>query len=151
MDYQAVWKVLEEIILEFRKKGVAASQAIMNYLKYAKIMIKITAADESRGETAPKVGQYLGSAETYLVTEAQKKFDPAHIDKWLRRLEEATCEICEKEGKEKEESRFILGVSRDKKWIRLGPQSSLSLEKLKQLAKKTNLSSIIQGDGRLLV
>jgi hypothetical protein len=151
MGYQAVWKVLEEIILEFRKKGAAVPQAIMNDLKSAKVMIKIMDADESRGETPQKVEQYLGSVEAYLVTEAQKKFEPARIDEWLRRLEEASCEISGKEGKEKEESRFISGVPRAQKWIRVEPLGSLPLEKLKQLAKETNLSSTIQGDGRLLV
>lgn len=152
MGYQGVWKVLEEIILEFRKKRVTVPQAIMNDLKSAKVMIKIMDADESRGETAPKVEQYLGSVEAYLVTEAQKKFEPARIDEWLRRLEAAACEIGGVEGKEKEEaSRFISGVPRDQKWIRVEPLTSLPLEKLKQLAKETNLSGTMQEDGRLLV
>ena len=151
MGYQAVWKVLEEIILEFRKKGVSVPQAIMNDLKSAKVLINIMDADESRGEIAPKVEQYLGSVEAHLVTEAQKKFEPAHIDEWLRHLEEAACEICRRVGKETEESRFISGVPRGQKWIRVEPLASLPLEKLKQLAKKTNLSSSIQEEGRLLV
>jgi hypothetical protein len=63
-------------------------------------------------------------------------------------VEEASCEICEEKG---EESRFISGLPRDQKWIRVEPLVSLPLEKLKQLAKETNLSTSVQKDGRLLV
>jgi len=85
---------------------VPISQTIMNDLKSAKLMIKIMDVDEGCGETASKVEQYLGIVEAYLVTEAQKIFEPSRIDDWLRRLEEAscdTCETCEVERKEKEE------------------------------------------------
>jgi hypothetical protein len=153
MGYQAVWKVLEEIIIEFRKKGVATPQSVMNDLKSAKVLMKIMdASQKDRGETAPKIEQYLGSVEAYLITEAQKIFEPARIDEWLRRLEEASCNTCavrEEEGKEKAE--FVSGVPRDQKWIRVEPITTLPLEKLKQLAEKQNLSSRLQEDGRLLV
>jgi hypothetical protein len=153
MGYPAVWKVLEEIIIELRKKGVATPQSVMNDLKSAKVLMKIMdASQKDRGETATKVEQYLGSVEAYLVTEAQKIFEPARIDEWLRRLEEASCNTCavrEEEGKEKAE--FVSGVPRDQKWIRVEPITTLPLEKLKQLAEKQNLSSRLQEDGRLLV
>jgi hypothetical protein len=153
MGYPAVWKVLEEIIIELRKKGVATPQSVMNDLKSAKVLMKIMdASQKDRGETAPKVEQYLGSVEAYLVTEAQKFFEPARIDEWLRRLEEASCDTCAVwEAEEKEEAKFVSGVPRDQKWIRVEPITTLPLEKLKQLAEKQNLSSRLQEDGRLLV
>jgi hypothetical protein len=148
MDHLAVWKVLEEMIVEFRKKGLPIPATVMNDLKSARTMIKIMNADASRGETGQKAEEYLGNVESYLVTEAQKKFAPGYIDDWLRRLEEASREICEEKG---EESRFISGLPRDQKWIRVEPLASLPFEKLKQLAKETNLSCSVQEDGRLLV
>jgi len=120
----------------------------MNDLKSARTMIKIINVDESRGETAQKAEEYLGNVEAYLVTEAQKKLAPEYIDEWLRRLEEASCETCEEK---REESRFISGLPRDQKWIRVQPLASLPLEKLKQLAEESNLSCSVQEDGRLLV
>jgi hypothetical protein len=149
MGYMALWKVLEEIIIEFRKEGLTIPQKIMNDLKSAKVMIKIMDVDECLGETAPKIKQYLGSVEAYLITEAQKKFESARIDEWLRRLEEATWDTCEIEKKEK--AKFISGVPRDQKWIRVTPLDNMSLEKLKQLAEKTSLSSHVQEDRRLVV
>jgi hypothetical protein len=158
MGYEAVWKVLEEIIIEFRKKGVATPQNVMNDLKSAKVLMKIMdASEKDRGETAPKIEQYLGSVEAYLVTEAQKTFAPARIDEWLRRLQEAsrdTCQTCgvPSEVKEKAEAKFIMGArARDQKWIRVEPLASLPLEKLRELAEKQQLSSRLEGDGRLLV
>ncbi|HLE75556.1 MAG TPA: DUF2096 family protein [Candidatus Bathyarchaeia archaeon] len=148
MGHLAVWKVLEEMIMEFRKKGLPIPATVMNDLKSARTMIKITNADKSRGETVQKAEEYLGNVEAYLVTEAQKKFAPEYIDDWLRHLEEASCEICEEK---EEESRFIAGIPRDQKWIRVEPLASLPLEKLKQFAREANLSCSVQEDGRLLV
>jgi hypothetical protein len=147
MGHLAVWKVLEEMIIEFRKKGLPIPPQVMNDLKSARTMIRIMNVDPGRGETVQKVEEYLGNVESYLVTEAQKKFAPDYIDEWLRRLEEASCEICEEKG---EEQRFISGLPRDQRWIRVEPLASLPLEKLKQLAKESNLSCSVQ-DGRLLV
>jgi hypothetical protein len=157
MGYEAVWKVLEDIIIELRKKGVATPPRVMNDLKSAKVLMKIMdASDKDRGETAPKIEQYLGSLEAYLVTEAQKIFAPARIDEWLRRLEEASCDTCqtcrvESEVKGKVESKFITGVPRDQKWIRVEPLASLPAEKLKQLAEETSLSFREEKDGHLVV
>jgi hypothetical protein len=157
MGYEAVWKVLEEIIIELRKKGVATPQRVMNDLKSAKVLMKIMdASEKDRGETAPKIEQYLGSVEAYIVTEAQKTFEPARIDEWLRRLEAAsrdtyqTCGV-ERETREKEEAKFITGVPRDQKWIRVEPLASLPAEKLKQLAGETSLSFREEKDGHLIV
>ena len=150
MGYEAVWKILEEIVIELRKKGLATPQRVMNDLKSAKIYMKIMdASEKDLGETAPKIEQYLGSVEAYLITEAQKIFAPKKIDDWLRRLDETSFEP--KETKKKEEAKFITGVPRDQKWIRVEPLASLSVEKLKELAKKQQLSSRLQKDGRLLV
>ncbi len=153
MGYPAVWKVLEEIVIELRKKGVATPQSVMNDLKSAKVLMKIMdASQKDHGEIAPKVEQCLGSVEAYLVMEAQKFFEPPQIDEWLRRLKEASCDTCVVWGaEEKEEAKFVSGVPTDQKWIRVEPIATLPLEKLKQLAEKQNLSSRLQEDGRLLV
>jgi hypothetical protein len=146
MGYAAVWKILEEIIIELRKKGVETPAAVMNDLKSAKVLMNVLDATErDRGEEAPKIEQYLGSVEAYLVTEAQKTFPPARIDTWLRRIEEANCDTCQTcsvptEQPEKAEAKFITGVPRDQKWIRVKPLPNLPAEKLKQLAQETNLA-----------
>ena len=155
MGYEAVWKILEEIIIELRKKGLATPQKVLNDLKSAKVFMKIMdASEKDRGETAPKIEQYLGSVEAYLISEAQKTFPPARIDEWLRRLEKASCDTCVTCGvptEKKEKAKFITGLPRDQKWIRVEPLSILPAEKLKQLAKETNLSFREEPDGHLIV
>jgi hypothetical protein len=120
----------------------------MTDLKSAKLMINISQAEGSTGEVTQKVEEYLANVEGYLITEAQKTFGSERVDEWLRRLEAAICEVCEVK---EEEDKFILGVPRDQKWIRVEPIQSLRPERLKQLAQELNLTVKPQKDGRLVV
>ncbi len=147
MGYLAVWKVLEEMITDFRKKGVIVSAEVMNDLKSANTMIKILKADPSRGETLQKIEEYLGSVESYLISEGQKIFGAEYVEEWLKRLEEASRKTTEEE----KETTFIPGLPKEQKWIRVKPSAELPLEKLKLMAKKSQLSFKIQDDNYLLV
>jgi hypothetical protein len=150
MTHLATSRVLEDMIIEFRKKGLPIPLNVLTDLKSARVLMKVGDVDrKGLGETAPKIEEYLGSVEAYLVSEAQKKFSPEQIDEWLRRLEAASCDTCVAE--EKEESRFIPGLPRDQKWVRVEPIKSLPAEKLKQLATETNLSFRTEEDGHLIV
>jgi hypothetical protein len=148
MGYLAVWKVLEEMILEFRKRGITIPTEIMDNLKSARTMIKILKADPSRGETMQKIEEYLSNVESYLISEGQKKFGVEYVDKWLKKLDEASMRFPDLE---EEETRFVPGLPREHKWIRVKPSAELPMEKLKLLAKELNLSCELQGDGYLLV
>jgi hypothetical protein len=148
MGYLAVWKVLEEMILEFRKRGITIPTEVMDNLKSARTMIKILKADPSRGETMQKIEEYLSNVESYLISEGQKKFGVEYVDKWLKKLDEASMRFPDLE---EEETRFVPGLPREHKWIRVKPSAELPMEKLKLLAKELNLSCELQGDGYLLV
>ena len=151
MGYSENWKILEDIIIEFRKKGLTVPITVMTDLKAAKTMIKLMDTETGKGEMAPQTEQYLRNVESYLITEAQKQFPPERIDEWLRRLDAATVETCRcVRGDVKEESRFIPGLPRDQKWVRVMPITSLSTEKLKQLAEDSNLSLKTEKDGHLI-
>ena len=148
MGYTATWRILEDIIIELRKKGVTIPTNVMTDLKSAKLMINISQAEGSTGEVTQKVEEYLANVEGYLITEAEKTFGSERVDEWLRRLEAAICEVCEVK---EEEDKFILGVPRDQKWIRVEPIGNLTSERLQQIAKESNLSVNPQKDGRLVV
>ena len=154
MGYSETWKILESIIIEFRKKGLTIPVTVMTDLKAAKTMIKLMDAEPGKGELAPPTEEYLRNVESYLITEAEKNFLSDRIDEWLRRLDKATVETCgcvRDEGKVvKEESRFIPGLPRDKKWVRVMPITSLPAEKLKQLAEESNLSLKTEKDSHLI-
>ena len=65
-------------------------------------------------------------------------FGPENVDAWLRRLEEANAEVCEETT---EESKFVTGVPRDQKWVRVEPIKNLPTDRIQQIAKAQNLAS----------
>ena len=144
----ATWKLLEDMMIELKKKGVNIPPNVIEELRSAKSMIKLSCMKESQGEATQKAEEILGTVEAYLITEAQTTLGSETVDKWLRRLEEASIETCEEPEKE---NQFVVGVPRDQKWIRVEPINSLTCERLQQLAGEVNLSVNKQNDGRLIV
>jgi hypothetical protein len=148
LGYLAVWKVLEEMVISLKRKEVTIPAEVISDLKSARTMIRIFKADPKEGETAQKVERYLGKTESYLVTEAEKRFGQEYANEWLRRIDEAARKAVD-EGEY--ETRFIRGVPRRQKWIRLTPSAELPIERLKILAEESDLSYSVQADGGLLV
>jgi len=148
MTHLAVWKVLEEMITDFRRRGIVVPAEIMSDLRSAKTLINVLKADPSRVDTSQKVEEYLLKVESYLASEGQKMFGTEYVEGWLKWLDEASKTISEKE---EEETKFIHGVPREHKWIRVKPTTELSIEKLKTLAEESHLSYNVQNDGCLLV
>ncbi|MEM2419868.1 MAG: DUF2096 family protein [Candidatus Bathyarchaeia archaeon] len=146
MGYLAVWKVLEEMITDFRKRGVSIPSNVINDLKYARTLINVLRADPSRLETSEKIEECLNNVESYLISEGQR-FGEKYIEEWLRKLEGASRKIDEDEGV----SRFVPGLPREQRWVRVKPSSEIPLDALKTLAENLNLSHEVQSDGYLLV
>lgn len=152
MGYLETWKILEEIIIELRKKGLTLPPTVITDLKAAKTMIKLMEAETGKGEMAPQTEQYLRNVEVYVITEAQRHFPSERVDKWLKRLDDTTfgSYCCIKKEKPEEEMRFISGLPRDQKWVRVSPIANLPPEKLRQLAEESNLSLKTEKDGHLI-
>ena len=146
MGYLAVWKVLESIILEFRQKRLVIPKNIIENLRRTRSLISVLNADSKRRDTAEKIEENIESLEAYLISEGRKFFSSEHVDGWLKKLIEAR-----KASDEEEESRFIPGLPRKEKWIRVKPSNELPFEKIKELASESNLSYKLQKDGYLLV
>ncbi len=149
MGYAAKWKVLEDLMLELRKKGLEAPSNVINDLRSAKLMIKIAEAGESQGDSALKLEEIIGSVESDLITQAQTVLSAEEVDEWLKWLDEASLPTCEIKGKS--ETTLITGVPRDQKWIRIEPMSTLPTEMLLKIAKENSLAVNQQKDGRLVV
>jgi hypothetical protein len=148
MDYSAAWKVLEEIVVDFRKKGTVIPAKIMSDLKSAKTLINVLEADSSYADTSQKIEEYLLSVESYLISEGERMFGTEYIQERLKRLDDASRTVL----KEKERrTKFVTGVPREHEWVRVKPSSELPIEKLKALAKVSKLSCDIQSNGRLVV
>ncbi|MEM2104867.1 MAG: DUF2096 family protein [Candidatus Bathyarchaeia archaeon] len=148
MGYLSAWKVLEEMVAEFRKKGIPIPPEVIGDLKSAKTLINILKADPTCVETSQKIEEFLMKVESYLASEGQNKFGAEYVENWLRKVDEAMQKPHEEE---EAETRFIPGLPREHKWIRVKPSPDLSLEKLKRLAEELNLSYEMQRDGCLLV
>jgi hypothetical protein len=143
----ATWKTLEDLMIELRKNGATVTPKVVEDLRAALSMIKLTPMDGSRGEVFQKAEEYLASVEAYLITEAQKVFGSEKTDEWLKRLEEAGAQVCE----EQKEDKFITGVPRDQKWVRVEPIDNLPTERIQQIAKEHSLTVNPQNNGRLVV
>ncbi|MEM1552845.1 MAG: DUF2096 family protein [Candidatus Bathyarchaeia archaeon] len=147
MGYLAVWKVLEEMITDLKKKGTVVPADILNDLRNARTLINVLKADPTRLETSQKIEEYLNNVEVYLISEGQR-FGDKYIEGWVKRLEEASRKVFDEE---EEETRFVPGLPRDQRWIRIKPFEEMSIEALKALAGELNLLFEVQSDGFLLV
>jgi hypothetical protein len=148
MGYLAAWKVLEEMVTDFRKKGITVPAGMISNLRHAKTLINVLRADPSHLETKQKVEEHLRGVESYLVSEGQKRFGTKYVEGWIKRLDEASSKVIEEK---EEETRFISGVPREQKWVRVKPSAELPIEGLKALADELNLSYNTQNNGYLLV
>ncbi len=106
---------------------------------------------KSMSETEPRIDEYLGNVEAYVVTEAEKNLPFEKVERWLAALDIASCNTCVTVKERKEEMRMIPGIPRDQKWIRVEPIESWSLVRLEKMAAEEGLSSRREEDGHLIV
>ncbi|NLE03331.1 MAG: DUF2096 family protein [Crenarchaeota archaeon] len=145
----AVWKILEEIILEFRRKRLTVPQKVMDNFKAAKSLINIEDVNSRNcAGMTEKIGELLCSVEAYLISEAQEVFSAEIIEKWLKQIEKAS-QIAEAE--EKSQSRYIIGLNKKQKWIRIEPLIDLDKSTLENIATELSLSFRIENNGQFLI
>ena len=144
----ASWKLLEEMMIELRKTGFDAPANILEDLRSAKSLIQVQSITSGEGEATQKTEELASNIEAYLVTEALRVFGSEKVDLWLRNLEEAKTETCEKPA---EQEKFVAGLPRDQKWVRVEPIVSLPKERILAMAKENSLQVTPQKDGRLVV
>lgn len=147
MGYLGLWEVLEEMVTDFRKRGMVVPAEVMKDLRSAKTLINVLKADPSNLDTKQKIENYLLNVESYLISEGQKAFGTEYVEEWLKRLNEPGEEIQE----EGEALRFVTGIPREGSWIRIKPLPELPIKKLRALAEESHLSYKVQNDGHLLV
>jgi hypothetical protein len=150
MSHDEVWKALADLITEFRRRGESIPSEVMEDLRAAKTMIEVLRADPSRVENVPSIELYLGSVESYLIFEAQKKFGSEFAEEWMHKIREAreTKAVGEKPAPS---SKFVPGLPRGQKWVRVQVSKETPEREIKKLAEDTGLSFKIQRDGYMLV
>ncbi len=145
----ASWKLLEDMMLELKKSGVTIPPKVIEDLRGARSMLKLSCMEGSQGEAMQKAEEYLANVEVYVMTEGQKVFGDDKVDEWLRGLEEANVEVCVEPSAAQD--KFVVGVPRDQKWVRVEPLGEWTAEKIGQIAKELNLQVKPQSDGKLVV
>jgi len=150
MGYDEVWKTLADLITEFRRKGESIPSNVMEDLRAAKTMIQVLRADLSHVENIPSIEMYLGNVESYLIFEAQKKFGSKFVEEWLLKIKEARQEKAPEEYV-KPSSKFVPGLPRGQKWVRVQISKETPEKEIKKLAEETGLYFKVQTNGYMLV
>lgn len=151
MGYEEVWKILESMVIELRRKSVTIPREVMTNLHSAKTMIQILKADPTCTETMSKIEMYLENVESSLAFIAQKELGLEHVEQWMRRLEKAREKTPFEMEPKSTVSRFVPGLPRNQHWIRVKPSEDAPREVIEKLAEQTGLSSKMQENGYLLV
>jgi hypothetical protein len=136
------------MMLELKKSGATIPTKVVEDLRAAKSMIHLSYTEGSHGDALQKVEEYLANVEAYVVTEGQKTFGSMKVNDWLKHLQEANAKTCEQliAG-----DKFVTGVPRDQKWIRIEPTNDFSVEYIEQMAKDQPLQIKKQVDGKLII
>ena len=150
MSYEEAWKVLADLLTDLRKMGETIPTDVMNDLRSAKTMIQILKADPTHIENVPRIEIYLGNVESYLISVAQNKFGSDYVEQWMKRFEEARRKIYEEE-ETKPALRFVPGLPRGERWVRVQISEDTSQKDIKRLAKENKLSYKMQKNGYMLV
>jgi len=150
MGYDEVWKTLADLITEFRRKGESIPSNVMEDLRAAKTMIQVLRADLSHVENIPSIEMYLGNVESYLIFEAQKKFGSKFVEEWMLKIKEARQEKAPEEYV-KPSSKFVPGLPRGQKWVRVQISKETPEKEIKKLAEETGLYFKVQTNGYMLV
>ena len=145
----AAWKTLEDLLIELRKKNIKIPSNVLEDLRAARSMIELICSEGTHGQAVEKTEAYTANVEAYLVNEAQKVLEPKEIDQWFKRLEEANMQTDTEEAVG--EGKYVVGVPRGQKWIRIETSPSVSEVYVLKLAGERGLAVTKQPDGRLVV
>jgi hypothetical protein len=153
VGYGEVWKTLDELVIEFRRRGEDIPANVIEDLRAAKTMMQVWKADPSRAENIPSIEGYLNNVESYLIFTAHEKFGSEFSEKWMEKLREARKTVRRGESEEGRESssKFVLGLPRGKKWVRVQISAETPKNEIKRLAAECGLSTRVQADGYMLV
>jgi len=149
VDYEAVWELMSNLIVELRNKGEEIPANIMSDLRAAKTLMEIYKVDQSRSEILQKSEEYLANLESTLLPLAGNRLGKTEMEKWLRNL--AELQRRETLWKPKPSKGVPVGVPREDKWVRIEPFETVTIEKIKHLAEQKGLKITVQTDSTVLV
>jgi hypothetical protein len=148
VGYASVWKALDEMIADFRRRGTNVTSEIVSTMKTAKSIIEMVRDNAECRENLQKIEQYLNTVQIYLVSEGEKRFGQKYSDEWLSHIDKASRKVPDQE---EEKKRFVPGLPRQQSWIRIAPSAELPLQRLETLAREHGLSYTEQAKSIVLI
>jgi hypothetical protein len=116
------------------------------------MQMEISPSEKGSGESMAKAQECLDLVEAFVINKTEETFGTEYTDAFLRKLEETKCPICPTCPSQKEDkNKFVAGVPRNQKWIRVEPIENLPHETLRQLAVEHDLAVKEQDDGKLII
>jgi hypothetical protein len=150
MGYEEFWKAMADLLSELRNRGEAIPTETIEDLRSAKTMIQILKADPTRIENVTRIETYLENVESCLISAAQNKFEPEFAEWWMRKIERARRKAYEEKGI-KVPSRFVSGLPKGKRWVRIQISEDTPKEYLEKLTREDGLSCRMQENRYMLV
>lgn len=147
-NYEAVWRVLADLVTEFRKMGETVPSHVVNDLRSAKTTMQILKVDEDNPDHLLRIEEFLANVESYVICWAQKRFEARTFDGWMDRLESARREV---HKIMQPRSNFVPGTPRDKHWIRVKASNDVPLKRIKSVAQEVGLEHKIHKSEYLIV
>jgi len=148
MNYELLWKILEELMIELADRGVTIPKELMDDLKSARTLISIYNTEPSALDVVTEVALYLDKIEPNLLYLAESEVGKKYASAWIKKISDARLEKAETTIVP---SKFVAEIPRGEHWIRIKTSDIISDDNLKELLKNLKLSSKAQNDGYLLV
>jgi len=149
MDYDELWKTLEDLVVELTKKRVTLPEELISDLKSAKTLINILKTEPTAVDLVTKIEIYMGNLESNLLYIAESDVSKNYADLWMAKIMNA------RSGKNAEQpivkARFVSGIPKGEHWIRLKPSGLIADSKLRELLKKFDLKSKLHENTYLLI
>ncbi len=148
MNYEYLWKILEELMAELAKKGITIPQELVDDLKSAKLYISIYKTNPTELNLGENIEIYMKNVESNLLYLAESDVGKDYAHMWLKNIHQAHME---KVPEAVATSRFVTGVPKGEHWIIINLSGLMDNKDVNELLKTLNLSGTPQKNGYLLV
>jgi hypothetical protein len=149
MNYEYMWKVLEQLVLDLRRQGVTVPDELVDDLKSAQTYINIAKTDPTALEIVAEIELYLEKVESNLIYLAETDISSAYATECLRRVSDARMKGLRQTAPVT--SRYVAGVPREDHWVRLRTTDLISEDELTPLLAQFQVSVKPQDNGYLLI
>jgi hypothetical protein len=148
LSYDNKWKILADLLKELQKKGEDIPPEILEDLRSTKVMIQILKMDSTHIDTMIRIERYLRKIESYVILTSER-LGKEISEMWLRKLKDQP--IVERMEKPKKESKFITGIPRNTKYIRIRISDDVTIDEVLKTANENNLTLRNRKNGFIIV